>query len=82
MGKQVALHGKYVSRCGRQAVLLDSAHDLIGHAALISGYESRRSPYRETVACPQGGEAMASLPKVSASTLSKLTGKRLLAFHG
>lgn len=25
MGKQVALHGKYVSRCGRQAVLLNTA---------------------------------------------------------
>ena len=32
-------------------------------SSLVSGYESRRSPYRETVACPQGSAAIASLPK-------------------
>lgn len=30
---------------------------------LISGYESRRSPYRETVACPQGLGPIGPLPK-------------------
>lgn len=72
-----------VSRCGRQAVLLDAADwPYRSIVAAVSGYESRRSPYRETVACPQCASAIAAIAQVSASTLAKLTGKRFLAFRG